>query len=642
MEGKRLRVALAGNANVGKSVVFNQLTGLHQHIGNWPGKTVEKAEGTLRFDGYIIDVVDLPGIYSLSTYSLEELISREYIAMEQPDVIVNIVDASTLERNLFFTLQLMELEPRMVVALNMIDVAEGRGMRIDVERLSKLLGVPVVPTVATRGLGLTELMRRVVETAEEGGRVEPLPYGSEVERRIEELMGLLEGVETPYPRRWIAVKLLEGDEEVERIVYGSRPRLRGEVERLRREIEEIHGHDAPSVIASERYAIASGIAVEVTELKPPRRRVVDELEELTVHPLWGYVAMALVVLATFYGVFTLGDHLSLLVEAGFEGLRALYVSHFGSGLLAELLWSGFVEGVAAGVTIALPYIIPFYIALSLLEDSGYLARIAYLMDSAMHKIGLHGKGFIPLILGFGCNVPALLSCRIMETDRERLLCAFAASLIPCAARGVVIMGLVSRYIGFQWALTLYILDIALVFALGRIAFKVVPGEPLGLIMEIPPYRWPTARVTLSKTWFKLRDFVLKAFPIMVVGNFVIYLSALMGWLPTVVEALRPVTVWWLGLPLETGVTLIFGLLRKELALVMLASLFGTSDFSAVMTPIQMYVYSLVVMIYVPCIATIAILVRELGARRALVIALTEIGFALLLGGLAYRVLRPIL
>ena len=211
METRKLRVALAGNANVGKSVIFNQLTGLHQHIGNWPGKTVEKAEGTLRFDGYIIDVIDLPGIYSLSTYSLEELISREYIAVEQPDVIVNIVDASTLERNLFFTLQLMELEPRMVVALNMMDVARDKGIYIDTEKLSKLLGVPVVPTIATRGIGLTELMHKVVETAEKGEAVKPPVYGSEVEARIKTLMELLEDVETPYPRRWIAIKLLEGD-----------------------------------------------------------------------------------------------------------------------------------------------------------------------------------------------------------------------------------------------------------------------------------------------------------------------------------------------------------------------------------------------------------------------------------------------
>jgi ferrous iron transport protein B len=633
---RRLRVALAGNANVGKSVIFNQLTGLHQHIGNWPGKTVERAEGTLRFDGYVIDVVDLPGIYSLSPYSLEELISREYIAVEQPDVIINIVDASTLERNLFFTLQLMELEPRMVVALNMVDVAEEKGIYIDAERLSKRLGVPVVPTVATRGLGLTELMRRVVEIAEGGERVRPLRYGPEVERRIEELMQLLRGVETPYPSRWVAIKLLEGDEEMERVVYKARPQLRGEVERLRREVEEIHGHDAPSVIASERYAVASSIAIEVTELRTPRRRIIDKLEEVTVHPLWGYVIMTTVILATLYGVFTLGDHLSLLIEGGIEGVRGLYILYFGSSPLIELVWRGVIEGLIAGVTIALPYIAPLYIALSLLEDSGYLARIAYLMDSATHKIGLHGKGFIPLMMGFGCNVPAVLSCRIMETDRERLLCAFAATLIPCAARGVVIMGLVSRYLGFQWALTLYILDLIIVFALGRIAFRVVPGEPLGLIMEMPPYRWPTVRVTLSKTWFKLRDFILKAFPIMVAGNFFIHLSDVVGLLPLVVDSLRPVTVWWLGLPPEMGVTLIFGLLRKELALVMIASLLGTSDFSAVMTPIQMYVYSLVVMIYIPCLATIAVLVREFGVRRALVISLAEIGLAFLLGGVIYR------
>lgn len=637
MEAKRLRIALAGNANVGKSVIFNQLTGLHQHIGNWPGKTVEKAEGTLSFGGYLIDIIDLPGIYSLSTFSLEELISREYIAVERPDVVVNVVDASSLERNLFFTIQLMELGVKMVVALNQIDVAERKGIHIDVERLMKLLGVPVVPTVATKNVGLHQLMARVLEAAEGGREPSPLRLGKEVERRIEAISEAVEGVETPYPKRWVALKLLEGDEEVQRMVYGKRPQLRDLVERGRREIEEIHGHDAPSVIASERYSLASMIALEASTQITPKRSLTEWFETTTVHPISGYGFMLTVMFAVFYGIFRVGEWMAVHLEEAFGMLKTVYDSLF-QGALSSLFWDGIVMGLAAGVAIALPYIVPFYIALSILEDSGYMARIAYLADSAMHRIGLHGKGFIPLVLGFGCNVPATLGCSIMETERERLICAFTATLIPCAARSVVIMGLVARYLGFEWAVALYLMDFALIFALGRIAFKVVPGEPLGLIMEMPPYRWPTLGVTAKKAWFKLKDFAYTAFPIMVLGNLAITFADRMGFLSAIQSLLTPITVYWLGLPSASGALLIFGILRKELALILFASMLGTTDFSAVLTPLQMFVFSFVVMVYIPCIATIAVLVKEFGYKRAAIISLSEVALAIFLGGVVFRFL----
>jgi len=632
-------VALAGNANVGKSVIFNALTGLHQHVGNWPGKTVERAEGTLSFRGYEIDVLDLPGIYSLSTYSIEELVSREYIAVEQPDVLVNVVDASILERNLFFTIQLLELEPRMVVALNQVDIAESKGINVEPAKLSEQLGVPVIPMVAVKGVGIDSLMRAVIEVTEEERKpLTSILYGPEVERRIEELKEAVNELDTPYPIRWIAIKLLEGDDEIRRLVYGTEPLVEELVTRLRTEIEEIHGHDTTSVIASERYQIANRIAAEASTHLVPERTFVDRLEEVTVHPILGYAFMFLIILSIFYGIFTLGDYLSVLMAEAFETLKVAYDTRFGVGAIASFIWFGIIEGLVAGVTIALPYIVPFYIALSVLEDSGYLARIAYLMDSTMHRIGLHGKAFIPLMLGFGCNVPACLGCRIMETERESLICAFVASLIPCAARSVVIMGLVAEYVGFEWAAALYLLDFALIFLLGRIAFKAVPGEPMGLIMEMPTYRSPTVKVTASRTWFRLKYFVYEAFPIIVAGNIVIQLADMAGLLGVVQEALRPITVLWLGLPVATGVVLIFGILRKELTLILLASLMGTSNFAVVLTPVQMFVFAFVVMVYVPCIATIAVLVKEFGYKRAAIISFSEIFLALALGGIVQRVI----
>ena len=634
---RRIVVALAGNANVGKSVIFNELTGLHQHVGNWPGKTVERAEGTLFYGDAEIDVVDLPGIYSLSTYSIEELVSREYIAVERPDVIVNVVDAGALERNLAFTVQLLELEPRIVIALNQVDVAESRGIIVSPGELSEALGVPVVPTVAVKGAGLTELMARVVEAAEAGRDAEPPRYGPEIEGVLVELAQGLE-VNLPYPRRWVAVKLLEGDEEVARLVYGAQPGLRVSVDAAVARIEEMHGHDAPSVIASERYALASRVARSCTRMVSPGRTLGDRLEEVTSHRVLGYVFMVASILAVFYGIFSFGDWLAGLIGGFFGEVQAAYYAAVGEGAAARFLWSSLAEGLIGGLVVALPYIGPFYLALSVMEDSGYLARVAFLMDSAMHAIGLHGKGFIPVMLGFGCNVPAVLGARIMETERERLICAFVASLVPCAARSIVIMGLVATYVGFRWALLLYVIDFVLIFVLGRIAYRVAPDEPVGLIMEIPGYRLPSLRTTAVRTWFRLRAFVYEAFPIMVAGNLVIQVASSLGLLRVFEGALSPVTVGWLGLPSAAGVVLIFGVLRKELTLILLGSLMGTTDFSSFLSPVQMFVFAFVVMVYVPCLSTVAALAKEFGARAAAVISLVEVAVAVILGGVILRVL----
>jgi len=640
--GKKLSVALAGNANVGKSVIFNELTGLHQHVGNWPGKTVERAEGTLFFGGYVVDVIDLPGIYSLSTYSMEELVSREYIAVEHPDVLVNVVDASALERNLFFTLQLLELEPHMVMALNQVDLAEGKGIRIDPEKLSELLGVPVIPTVAIKGVGLGELMSQIVEMVESGeSEASSHVYGPEVELWIDALVEGLRTVETPYPSRWVAIKLLERDEEIEQAIYQQNPELRTLVTEASRNVEEIHGHDASSVLASERYSLASRIAAEVSQTVEPERTFVDRLDDLTSHPVLGYVFLVTAVLAIFFSIFSLGDYVTGLLDVVFQGLKNSYFATFGGGVISTFIWDGFVDGVLGGVGIALPYIVPFYVVFSVLEDSGYLARIAFLMDSVMHRIGLHGKAFIPLMLGFGCNVPACLGCRIMETERERLICAFVASLVPCAARSIVIMGLVAEYVGFRWALLLYVIDFILIFVLGRFAFKAVPGEPVGLIMEMPSYRLPSLTVTAKRTWFRLRAFVYEAFPIMILGNLVIVLADKVGLLTVVQDLMSPVTVLWLGLPAATGVVLIFGVLRKELTLILLASMMGTNNFALILTPAQMFVFAFVVMIYIPCIATIAVLAKEFGNRNAAIITVSEIGLAVVLGGIIFRIMTLI-
>jgi ferrous iron transport protein B len=307
-----------------------------------------------------------------------------------------------------------------------------------------------------------------------------------------------------------------------------------------------------------------------------------------------------------------------------------------------LVWGGAIEGVIAGITVALPYIMPFYIALYILEDSGYLSRIAFLMDNVMHRIGLHGKAFIPLILGFGCNVPACLGCRIIETRREKLIAAFVSTLVPCAARTVIILGLVGAFLGIQWALALYAFDILVILLLGRLAFRVLPGEPTALIMEMGDFRWSDPKTVLKQTWFRLAEFLKVALPLIVVGSFAIKLGEILGLLEPITTALSPVTVAWLGLPAITGITLIFGVLRKELMLIMLATLIGTSNFALALTPVQMVVFTLVAMFYIPCIATISALVREFGWGKAAFITVFEIAFAIILGGLAFRLLPLIM
>jgi len=375
----------------------------------------------------------------------------------------------------------------------------------------------------------------------------------------------------------------------------------------------------------------------VPPIQPP---IEEKLHTLTTHKILGYPVMVVLLLLVFYSIFTFGDYTSVFLNNFFYGWRPFFDSLFGTGVVGKLIWGGVIEGIIAGITIALPYIAPFYLILYFLEDSGYLSRIAFLMDKVMHKIGLHGKAFIPVILGYGCNVPACLGCRIMETERERLLAAFVTTLVPCAARTVVILGLVGQFVGIQWALALYIIDLLIIFSLGRLAFKTLPGEPTALIMEMHDYRVPHLGTVLKQTWFRLQEFIKIAFPLIIVGSLAIKLAETAGLLEPIATVLSPITVGWLGLPAITGITLIFGVLRKELTLVMLATLLGTTNFADVpgFGPIQMVVFTLVTMFYIPCIATIAALTREFGWKKTLFITIFEIVFAIGLGGVALRLL----
>jgi ferrous iron transport protein B len=634
-------IALAGNANVGKSVTFNQLTGVDQIIGNWPGKTVERAEGLLQYKGKRIRVIDLPGIYSFSTYSMEELVSREYIALEHPDAVVNVIDASALERNLFFTIQLMELAPPLLVSVNQIDLAEKKGISVDTGKLAKLLGVPVIPTVAIRGKGISNLTEAILDLVHDHPVPPVLTYGREIEERIGKIVSLMGAVTTPYPVRWIAIKLLERDPEVARIVGSQDPSILAAAGKLSEEIETLHGEPVCVVMSAERYQVADRIAAEVITVRAPEvgthtKSLTDRLDQVALHPLLGYLAVFLVIGGLLIWTFVVGARISDIIQS-FLTQIAPYEPVV-TGPVASILWNGAFSGFIAGVTLVIPYVLPFYLLLAVMEDSGYLTRIAVMLDRGMHKIGLHGKAVIPLILGYGCNVPACFSCRIMESPKQKLLAAFLVTLIPCTARTVVILGLVGKFVSIWWALALYAFDIVLIIIVGRIAFKVVPGESVGLIMEMPDYHVPSASVVAKQTWARTKSLIWFVFPAYIVGSAAIQVFYAVGLLTPVNNILAPITVLWLGLPIIVGITLIFGIVRKELTILTLAVLFGSTNFAAFLTPVQLIVIALVSMLYIPCISVILVLASEFGWKRSLAISFTEVVLALVIGGIAFRLL----
>ncbi len=637
---KEVNIALAGQANVGKSVIFNHLTGLHQHIGNWPGKTIEKAEGRLFYKGHIINVVDLPGIYSLTTYSMEEIISREYIFTEKPDFIVNVVDATHLERNLIFTLQLLELERPTVMALNMVNLLKEKGIKIDYKKLEKILGIPVVPVAAIYRKGIARTLDEGLKLIKQKRKRKILRFGKEVEEAISKLISILKHEKSPYPKRWLAIKLLEKDRYVYELLK-NKPKIIKKANKICLELEKIHGHDSSLVIADERCQLASRIAQEVQKIVEPEKiTFTEKFDMLSLDKIFGYFIMGAIFASMFFLVFKFGGFMSNLLESLFSYFQQILKHTFGNSLPASFLYS-IIGSVFALIEIALPYIFPFYLILYLLEDWGYIARVAFLMDNFMHKVGVHGKAAIPFLLGFGCNVPACLSCKIMETERERFITGFLTTLIPCSAVTVIILGLVGKYVGIMYAFGLYLLAILVLLVMGKLASKIVPGEPFELIMEMPDYKKPNLKTVLLQTWFRLKEFLTIASPLVIISGVIIDAIHTFGYTSYVVDFLSPITVNWLGLPKIAGVLLIFGILRKELILVMLATLTGTTNFSVIFSHVQMITLTVLSMFYIPCIATIAALWKEFGWKRTLIIVLFEILFAILLAGIISKILLPI-
>lgn len=645
---QKIEIVLVGNPNVGKSTLFNQLTGLNQFVGNYPGKTVEIARGTLVFKGFRIMVVDLPGIYSLSAFSDEEVVARDYILSGSPDLIVNIIDATALERNLYLTLQLMEMGVRLVLALNFVEDAKRKGIEIDVNSLSMELGIPVIAINAMSGSGISELMAAAISHAKTAPPKRPR-YGKEVEMHISEISRAIRttdfGIPVNLSAEWIAIKLLEGDP----IILERFPKLShldNKIRTIKNQLEMVHGEEPSVVIASERYSAIHQIvrSSSVMHASPITTRS-EKVEALLTHRYFGYLILLLVFGGMFFSIFAVGGKISEIFDGGFN----LLIDQIGRALLSlgiapavmDLLVNGILFGVAAALSIVVSYIFLFYLALSILEDTGYLPRAAFLLDSIMHKLGLHGKAFIPMLLGYGCSVPACISCKIMETWKERVILAALVVMIPCSARSVIILGVTAKYLGFAAAMGIYLLDILVVVGIGRLLFRAMPGESVGLIMEIPRIRLFKPRLVLKKTWLNTKDFVYISLPLIVAGSFLIEALRITGFLDQVVLALSPFTYGILGMPVAVGISIIFGMLRKEMALVMLATYANTLDFSSIMSPAQMVVFTIFMVLYMPCVATIAVLLKEYKVKWTFFIAALNLAVATIVA-LAARILLSLI
>jgi ferrous iron transport protein B len=646
-----LSVALAGNPNVGKSSIFNRLTGMGVTTANYPGKTVDVHLAVTRLGERRIGVFDLPGTYALGGVSEDQWVARRALLDGAPDAVVLVLDATNLARNLFLGLQILDLGLPMVIALNVVDQAEARGIRVDTERLAEVFGCPVVPTVATRGSGLDALMDAVVRRT---SRPDSLParirYSEDVEAALGKLAQLLASrTDRPHglPARATATLLLEDDPEI-RAWLAEAP----DGEELRRRLDEVSAMlwdlrgEAPSVLlVRERHGLAGLIASEVEHRDSRRPPLADRLWRLTTAPLTGLPLLGLVLAGIFAFLFVVGDWLSV----GFGSLWSTVASPairwpiqavFGDSMLSRTLLWGFDAGINAALAVGIPYVLTFYLLLALLEDTGYMNAVAFLTDRLMHKMGLHGRAMIPLVAAAGCNVPAILGTRVLGSMRERVIASTLIALTPCSARTAVILGAVSLTAGWEAAIGIYAVTFVVALATGIGLDRLLPGEGTGLVMEMFSFRRPTLRPLLKRTWSHFREFVVVATPIVVGGSIVLgglYETELL-W--TLAVPLRPIMEGWLGLPAVAGLTLIVAVLRKELALQLLVTLaiaqYGpqASNLLSFMRPDQIVVYALVNTLYIPCIATISMLARELGWRRALLISGFTVVLALLVGGAA--------
>ncbi len=614
-------IIFIGQPNSGKSTLFNAIAGLKAETSNFPGTTVAHTHSKVNVEGQVLNIIDLPGTYTLNPSDEAENVALFHLFVEKPDLIINVVDASIMGRSLELTLELIELGYPMVMALNMMDMAERKGMVVDTDRLSQLLGLPVVPVIAIHGRGIKELLEKALSVLRERKRVFPPTWSKDVEDKISELEGALPA---DFPvvanKRFTAIKMIEAEKLLfDRMLLELRPGLMKSLEKVRKDLEERHNAPAYEVIAAERHHLALKVFEGCCKVR--RGRKIDWLrraDDILMHPVLGYVILLGVFLAFFFVIFKVGNPLEELILGPLNHLREYLAIHMGRSLLFYLA-EGLIQGIGGGVGIVLPYFIPLLFLMSLLEDIGYLSRASFLMDTFMHKIGLHGNSVSAFILGFGCNVPAVVSTRILESRRDKVITALLIPFVPCSARTTIILALIAFYLGPFWALGFYLFNILLLGIMGRIISLFFKDPSPGLILEIPTLKMPSMKNMVSKIFFRLKAFIRFAWPILIAGSIVLALMQFFRFDQYVNLILSPLVEKALGLPRELGVTLIFGFLRKELSLVMMLQALGIDyhNLLNVITYQQMVIFAVFISFFIPCLSTVAIIWKEIGRRVAL-------------------------
>jgi len=679
----RIRIALAGNPNSGKTTIFNAITGARQHVANYPGVTVEKKEGLARRDGVEITVIDLPGTYSLTAYSLEEIVARNFLVDEKPDAVINIIDASNLERNLYLTVQLMELGLPLVVALNMMDVAAERGLKIDVAHLSALMGVPIVPTVGTKSEGVTELIDASIAVAL--GRLSSKPaavkYGTEVEEEVAKVQAAL----APdahrlgkYSPRWLAVKMLEEDEEAVRQVGAVLPgagEALSQAKKSGEHIRAIAGDDPEIVLADRRYGFISGACQEsVVSTAESQHLLSDKIDVVVTHRALGIPILLALMYVVFYFAFRAANAPGNWIGAALgwvSGLvrAAVPASPYHPANLQSLIVDGVIGG-AGSVIAFLPNVMVLFFAIAVLENSGYMARAAFVMDHLMHKMGLHGKSFIPMVIGFGCSVPAVMSTRIIENRLGRLTTMMVIPLVSCGARLPVYALLIPAFFAPRWRAGvlwfIYVFGIVLAVAIARLLRgTLLRGESHPLVMELPPYRMPTLKGLLIHTWERSWLYVKKAGTVILAASVLLWFAAhwpappekglaaagtkeqanalvlsgsLVGRVGRAMEpAIRPIGFDW-----RVGTAFLGATAAKEIFISQMGIVFSVGEsadtaaelrgkLAAEYSPASGFAMLLFTLIATPCVATVVVTRRESGSWKW---ALLQWGGLTLVGYLA--------
>lgn len=684
-KGKRrvINVALVGNPNCGKTSLFNVASGAHEHVGNYSGVTVDAKEGFFDYQGYHFRIIDLPGTYSLSAYSPEEIYVRKHIIEETPDVIINVVDASNLERNLYLTTQLIDMNVRMVVALNMYDELQASGNQLDHEKLSQLMGVPMVPTIGRNGTGFDELLHHIIDIYEgsdfitkkiqkqvrtevmedlESWHKDYIPnhhegdhsffrhihinHGPVIEKAIDEIKKSLafnEEIRHKYSIRFLAIKLLEKDKEIENVVstFPNGTDILNVRDKVSADIQKSLNEDSEQALTDAKYGFITGALKETfTDNHLEKEQTTKVIDSIVTHRIWGYPIFFLFMYIMFECTFALGEYPMMGIEWVVEQVSNVMHGLLPEGPLKDMVIDGIIGGVG-GVIVFLPNILILYFFISIMEDSGYMARAAFIMDKIMHRMGLHGKSFIPLIMGFGCNVPAILASRTIEDKKCRLITILVNPLMSCSARLPIYLVLVAAFFPHWGSLVLlgiYATGIMLAVIMARLFSKfLVKGDDTPFVMELPPYRIPTRKAILRHTWEKGAQYLKKMGGIIMVASIIIWF---LGYYPNhdaysttasqqehsyigqIGKAIEPI-IEPLGFDWKLGIGLISGAGAKELVVSTLGVLYtNESDIENVnlsdripITPVVALAYMLFVLIYFPCVATLAAIKQESGSWK---------------------------